>query len=384
MEYPIPYKSEQAWSAFQNKKGPQNPGLIFDRFVPDWSQNHTDKRTALESVIKACQNADWGLSKALLARWKVTAQAIRAIPFRMKTNGRLVVGLGRKGPLEAGFTFSRYGFPILPGSSVRGLARAWGLLEIAECLGEKKLGNLANTMEIGEESKFLNEINNYKPTDSALQLAQDFRIIFGFTGKCGKAIFLEALPDGATLPELQLDILNPHYPDYYMNDGRNAPTDNQQLSQISNFITVAPGVSFWFAVGWQSNCENDPEKRQFDLAKKWLELGLKKLGAGAKTSAGYGYFIADPVESQPELLTSSITTSTQVSEPQNVVEPTSPRDTRRGKIKPKPPKIFITDCETNIQYSTNMRVLRDKSKTPKDGAILQFVLQDDRIVEIWN
>ncbi|MFZ3071232.1 MAG: type III-B CRISPR module RAMP protein Cmr6 [Anaerolineaceae bacterium] len=384
MEYPIPQKSEQAWSDFQRQQGSRNPGLIFDRFVPDWSQNPTDKKVALNSVVTACRKADRGLSKALLARWKVTAQAIRAIPFRMKTNGRLVVGLGRKGPLEAGFTFSRYGFPILPGSSVKGLARAWGLLEIAECLGEKKLDNLANTMEIGEESKFLNEINNYKPTDSALQLAQDFRIIFGFTGKCGKAIFLEALPDGATLPDLQLDILNPHYPDYYMNDGRKAPTDNQRRSQISNFITVAPGVSFWFAVGWQSNCENDPEKRQFDLAKKWLEMGLEKLGAGAKTSAGYGYFIADPESAQPDMPAVASINIGKERERQLQTEPTLPRKVCRGKIKPQPPRIFITDCETNIQYSTNMRVLRDKSKTPKDGAILEFVLQDDRVVEIWN
>ncbi|MBK9095192.1 MAG: hypothetical protein IPM84_21030 [Anaerolineae bacterium] len=58
----------------------------------------------------------------------------------LRTDWRLVTGLGRKGPLEVGFTFHRYGFPILPGSSLKGLARAWGLLRVAEALDVADLG----------------------------------------------------------------------------------------------------------------------------------------------------------------------------------------------------------------------------------------------------
>ena len=49
-------------------------------------------------------------------------------PRSLKTEWRCIAGLGRKGPLEVGFTFNRYGFPILPGSSLKGIARAYAHL----------------------------------------------------------------------------------------------------------------------------------------------------------------------------------------------------------------------------------------------------------------
>src|SRR4051794_38448976 len=129
MEYPIPKKSAEAWQKHQGKPG-QNPGLIFDRFAPAWHQDAKLKKNGLETVRDAATRVDGSLLTAWNARWEKTVRRANAVPFTLKTDWRFIAGLGRKGSLEVGFTFHRYGFPILPGSSVKGIARAWSLISL--------------------------------------------------------------------------------------------------------------------------------------------------------------------------------------------------------------------------------------------------------------
>jgi len=238
---------------------PQNAGLVFDRFAPDWRADVELKKQGLEAVCSAAKKADDTLLNAWVARWTKMAESVKAAVFRAATDWRFIPGLGRKGPLEVGFCFNRYGFPILPGSSVKGIARAYASV-----------------------IKDLNESNG------------DFAQIFGRTPlpdedqslvRSGCAVFLDAIP--TEVPRLQLDVMNPHFPDYYQ--GSAFPTDGQGPIQIY-FLSVAPHTEFLFAVGWRGSLD-DAAFRWRDLAKEWLAGGLSQLGAGAKTSAGYGYFV---------------------------------------------------------------------------------------------
>lgn len=260
MEYPIPKKSTEAWRKHQGKPG-QNPGLIFDRFAPQWEGQATLKKEGVEAVRRASEKGrvDERLLTAWNTRWEQTVRYAKAEPFTLKTDWRFIAGLGRKGPLEVGFTFHRYGFPILPGSSVKGLARAYAWL-----------------------------VEEQRETDP------DFLAIFGRApqkgedesiAQSGRAIFFDAIPRQA--PKLELDIMNPHYPKYYQ--GGEWPTDSQSPVPVY-FLTVASGTEFRFAVGWRGEV-NDEARRLRALAQDWLIKGLTELGAGAKTSAGYGYFV---------------------------------------------------------------------------------------------
>ncbi len=291
MKIPIPRASVQAWESFAKTTQPKNIGLIFDRFVPqDWSKNAEKdaKKIALQQVITfkdkngkdVPHEVDEALLKAWVTRWTAIAKKANAQPFEMKTDWRFVTGVGRKGPLEAGFTFHRYGFPILPGSSVKGVARAYALSWLADQLKEEQLKELDDILQEEKEDeyekKFKARYPNGKPSAGA-----NLRIIFGTTADSGKAVFFDAIPDHN--PELKLDIVNPHYPEYY---GGDEPPTNWQSPIPSYFLTVAPGQAFLFAVGWKGKLDEERIK----MAGNVLKRALEQLGAGAKTSAGYGYW----------------------------------------------------------------------------------------------
>lgn len=288
MEYPIPEKSATAWQKHRGKPG-QNPGLIFDRFDPRWEGQPTLKKDALEAVRQASEKgkADEVLLAAWNARWEATVDCAKAESFSLKTDWRLVAGLGRKGSLEVGFTFHRYGFPMLPGSTVKGMARAWALISLATALDAKSLSDLDKMLSEADDKKFSSIFRQAYPqasTQAAIHV-DEFRYLFGTTGDAGRAIFFDAIP--ARLPKLELDIMNPHFPKYYQ--GQEPPTDWQSPVPVY-FLTVAPNAEFRFAVGWRGALNNDT-RRLRDLGKDWLTKGLTELGAGAKTSAGYGYFV---------------------------------------------------------------------------------------------
>jgi CRISPR-associated protein Cmr6 len=292
MDYPIPRKSAEAWQALQKRNNPRNPGLIFNRFAPDWgsSADKEAKKKAFQEIERAAGKVDLSLLKAWNARWEATVRNANADPFSLKTDWRFIAGLGRKGPLEVGFTFHRYGFPMLPGSSVKGIARAWGLVSLAAALDADRLNKLNELLSTDDEKKFLATFGQsypQAPQQHAIQ-AREFRMLFGTTSDAGRAVFFDAIP--ARLPKLELDIMNPHFPDYYGDkNGKIAPTDWQNPRPVP-FLTVAPNTEFRFAVGWRGSL-NDETRRLRTLAQDWLIKGLTELGAGAKTSAGYGYFI---------------------------------------------------------------------------------------------
>lgn len=358
---PIPKQSADAFRKHQDKLC-QNPGLIFDRFTLDWGgkpgvekkepgkvqsalrhqrssqdRDREAKKNSLKAVQSAASNADAKLLKAWNARWEAMVRAIGAEPFQMTTDWRFVTGLGGGGPLEVGFTFHRYGFPILPGSSVKGIARAYASL--------------------------------YDGKDES---DEDFRAIFGSLSQgsedetgalCGGAVFFDAIP--ASLPSLELDIMNPHFPAYYQ--GKTAPTDNQNPVPVY-FLTVAPGTAFLFAVGWRGALD-DKTKALREQAETWLKEGLLWLGAGAKTSAGYGYFI-EPTVAQDNSK-GALATSTQPSP----VQPTESALARRIRGLPQSQvKGSITNFATQWQKLPDgpekVEVARALLEQMKNGGIL--------------
>jgi len=266
------------------------------------------------------------LQEAVYARWREATAG--AETFQAWNKSRLIVGLGGKGVLEVGITLHHVtGLPIIPGSALKGLARTYALLIIAEkmeipVLSPRRLqqlqpDRLASPLEILDAALVASDEQRKKALmplieslarlnqaideqiieklEDALRkwsLAQRYRAAFGSQENGGDCIFYDAVI--AALPGdrlFELDVMTPHFKDYYddVNSGKpkfnKAPHDGQNPNPIG-FVTVAAGTTFAFAVGPRRG--SDPQVvRQ---AVRWLKQALAELGVGAKTAAGYGVF----------------------------------------------------------------------------------------------
>ena len=296
MHIPLPKVCAEAWQTQQNNLTEKraNPGLIFDKYSPqiggEDEQEANGKKVALETVWRAMRNADRDLFEAWLNRYQHTLAALGAVALDppLKTEWRLIAGFGRKNALEVGFAFHLYGFPFLPGSSLKGLARSWALLDLAEQIAVEA-DILENALGGEKDAEVEKKLKGLCPDITAvrLQFAQNFRAVFGTTACAGQVVFHDAIP--LEFPRIEIDVLNPHYSEYYQSKGK--PTNWQKLIPTF-FLTVAPNTPFHFAVSLRGGApaSSEMEKECLQLALDWLKTGLLELGVGAKTAAGYGYF----------------------------------------------------------------------------------------------
>ncbi|MCS7157313.1 MAG: type III-B CRISPR module RAMP protein Cmr6, partial [Blastocatellia bacterium] len=254
----------------------QNIGLLFNKFVWIWDDEWTlegkfreGKRERslkswfLEQVETIAGNFPRDAYAACLDRQERMVESLRehgykTAIFGKRAEARILSGLGGAHPMEVGFAFHPlYGFPYLPGSGLKGVARAW-----AELTGQP-----ADKIKLvfGSESKDERQAKEHQQ---------------------GDVIFLDAY--AITPPRLEVDILNPHFPDYYRDPKNNLPTEWQSPNPV-NFLTIGVGQRdeekpiFRFALAARSD-------EALRLAQEWLERGLEQLGFGGKTASGYGYF----------------------------------------------------------------------------------------------
>lgn len=244
-----------------------NMRLLLDKYVKSsvidkQDDNKGDKRSSwLQGVVKKFNSSDTELARASYHRWRCYTSALDAKFFSGKIDWRMVVGLGGNSVLETDLTLHHlYGLPIIPGSALKGLARAYATA-------------------IAKASKKATSIQP-APTDTIN--SQDIERIFGSQDNAGTVTFFDAYPEDGQV-KFVVDIMNPHYPKYYQNQV--APTNDQNPKPIT-FLAVEK-ATFVFALAHRHQIENS---KDVELALEWLQKALQKYGVGGKTSAGYGYF----------------------------------------------------------------------------------------------
>jgi CRISPR-associated protein Cmr6 len=239
-----------------------NFGLLFNKYI-DWNIKEENSKKIWEKKINIAdeilksftEQNSFEILKLLKARQERIINDFKAQGYETKkltlfTDYRLIIGLGGAHVLETGLILHPlYGFPYIPASSVKGLARAYAEI-------------IANASP--EECR---EIFGSEDKDRMLE-----------TNREGKVVFLDGLP--TKFPKLEVDIMNPHYGDYYQ--GNKPPADYLSPNPIT-FLTVASGQEFLFSLF-------SKDASLLEKAEKWLIGGLTDLGAGGKTNVGYGYF----------------------------------------------------------------------------------------------
>jgi CRISPR-associated protein Cmr6 len=273
-----------------------NTGLWFDKFCNQWCRNLA-KRELLawslksfvtksfkdtpkgrkEVVTEHNPKLDWiktvtkpvGTKALLLEHTNRQADLARSLggqDILFITTSRFVSGLGREHPIENGFVWHpALGTPYLPGSSVKGIVRAW-------------IENGWNDTPI--EPAAFHRIFGSDYRQGSGQYDRQRMLI----PQSGSILFLDALPTAPV--QLKADVMTPHYGDYYQ--GKSPPADWLSPNPIP-FLTVAPGASFQFALAPKTPADHADVATALD----WLTQALAWLGAGAKTAVGYGRFERD-------------------------------------------------------------------------------------------
>ena len=267
----------------------ENLALILARYIPEEAIRNddmmNDRGRAVDKVRSKWLvellgrftpvNLD-ALLSSQFERWFALTQ--NTTKFEMRLRGRMVVGLGGKNPLEFGITLHKLtGLPYIPGSALKGLARSYALL------------SLANQAGIPIESDAL------KAFDEALgagqydqnESARHYHRAFGTQVDAGGCVFYDAVISNVIEPQKSLftiDVMTPHFVKYYTADS--APHDGDNPNPVS-YVVVREGISFGFAIGTRAGFIDEGTRKQ---ARDWLRGGLEELGVGAKTAQGYGVF----------------------------------------------------------------------------------------------
>lgn len=272
MNLPLPKETRDHFGSDKNSLLKiSNLGLLFNKYFYCWPSNwqtNEEKnkvfRKDIEGITSKPKGSDY--VQALTIRQRAVSESLQASNWHVElfsatTDSRLIIGLGSTSVTETGMSLHPlYGFPYLPGNGLKGLARAYA--EIGCDASKEEL------LEIfGSEDKAQHSANNRQ----------------------GKVFFTDGLP--TSFPKLDLDIMNPHYGEYYR--GEKPPADYLNPVPVT-FLAVAAGQPFLFAVFSR-------DKALAEKAKAWLIGGLTDLGAGGKTNVGYGYFKIDETTKQPAI-----------------------------------------------------------------------------------
>lgn len=265
----LPVYAEAALAA-GGEKDSANLGLIYDRYLdiwsgpPHWKPRDDARRAALRWFQDAAARSggraqlDRLVSDAHHRREQLwTATGATRVPLTLAAP--FASGLGMSHPAEVGFVWDRnLGVPYLPGGSVKGAARAWAEVWLEDERAARIFGP------------------RHTSADQERDAGPD----------TGSVIFHALYPRG--LPRLRVDVLNPHFKEYY-EDRENKVAPGDWLSPVPIFfLTVEAGAAFVTAV--QGRPGADPNDAT--VAAGWLRDALTTIGAGAKTAAGYGLFRA--------------------------------------------------------------------------------------------
>jgi CRISPR-associated protein Cmr6 len=256
------YKELAAAPRLESCPADANVGLWFDKFFDGWDAQWglitaTDVAPGGKVAFLKRLVSNFGTNRAIGNKALIEEVATRIASLthsrkgalqRLNTASRLVAGMGNPHPLDNGLQWHRtLGVPYLPASSLKGIARSW-----------------ARFQENGD--------------------SDNPRRIFGEPEAIGDVAFLDGLPCAPFA--LEVDVMTPHYyggheePDNYAGDW------HDPIPIV--FAAIASGQQFQFAT--VPLLTTDIAVNDAKMALSWLIEALCELGAGAKTSVGYGRF----------------------------------------------------------------------------------------------
>lgn len=276
-------------------------GLVFTKFVDLWdrhgeefglfSENQPAKTVWInrfagkdlgdrENLSRACER----LKRLALARSGAGAPQ----PLVCTATTRFVTGMGYEHGLENGFLWHHtLGVPYLPASGIKGMIRAWA--DHWEALDNDN--GPATKAWYDEIVRLFGNYPALSDTEARnlSEFAPDHQ-----DPSMGALIVFDALPRHPV--KLAAEVLTPHDGKWRLLGATRglSPGDWHDPVPVP-YLVVEAGAEFLFALGLTRN--GTPE--DLVAAYRLLEQALRWIGAGAKTSNGYGRFLTkDGLEKQ--------------------------------------------------------------------------------------
>lgn len=255
-------KSVPFWPQFA-----PHAGLWFDKYL------QAQKGDTLEPYVSHIQQTgdikEPAVYKDFFTRWQEALEKAGAVLREAEVIGRLAAGLGGETVIETGLTLHHtYGVPYIPGSSLKGAARAYAIINLAGdwAKDQRAFHTLFGGQQLGKGEN---------PEEKA---------------RAGIAVFHDALPIPGGF-KIYSDVMTVHHPDYYQKESL-PPADWDNPTPIP-----FPSVNGRFLIA--TYAPSAPEWAEAAMAI--LRLALADRGVGGKTSSGYGRMqIAEKAVESPE------------------------------------------------------------------------------------
>ena len=298
-----------------------------------WIVDHPQGVQWIVDPLFSSNRFDADLYRENFSRWKSLINSFRShLIFKLTNRSRVVVGLGTKNSLEMGLALQYpYGFPWIPQTAMKGLARTralfwtaenWGVpavdnvqyleykkakpkiktpLQLLEDLLEAPIGKEGDPHRFDQLNHCLETLKS-KVSDSQFLMGSDaesisrnqtfllFRTIFGTQADIGKVIFFGGYT--TNLPKLVNEIMTPHFKKY--NNENEYPKDNDSPEPIT-YLALASGQEFQFGIALRPGFDAKQDlsfsnEKILNNAKVFTQYGLNELGIGGKTNSGMGLF----------------------------------------------------------------------------------------------
>jgi CRISPR-associated protein Cmr6 len=244
------------------QRGDGNLGLWYDKFCNQWRID--SGHWSMSADVYGNPKLAWikqvgGNSGESTLVSDYTRRVVRLATARgglvevFVAESRFVTGLGRSHPVENGFAWHpTLGTPYLPGSSLKGLVKAWAVEQGRKDEAERLLGGRSTV---------------------------------------GRVLFLDAIPVEPV--RLEADVMTPHYAGWTPEE---PPGDWRSPTPIP-FLVAAAGTALLVAM--LPACADDAS--ELESVRVWLRRAFEIAGAGAKTAVGYGRFRPNPDRTAQQL-----------------------------------------------------------------------------------
>ena len=200
-------------------------------------------------INKLCTIRPSALYEKAFRRWEKTAKTLPGATLFATVSQRLLIGSNAASALETGAAIQHsYGMPMIPGSAVKGCARAYA-------------------QQLGLHAEYL---------------AMLFGLDEGELAGPGGLVWHDAWwhPSSQEKYPFVADVVTVHHPDYYQGS---TPLASDTDTPVPNAQLATHG-EFFFYIG----CEHSDSQPWAELAIQLLKATLHGTGIGGKRAAGYG------------------------------------------------------------------------------------------------